>query len=377
MKTFLDANFLLTNKVAEKLYHDIASKMPIIDYHNHLPPNEIANNRQYANISQAWLNEDHYKWRAMRANGIDEHYITRNASDKEKFLKWGATVPYTLRNPLYHWTHLELQGYFDIHELLNKENASSIYEITSAILQKPDMSCQGILKQKNVEALCTTDDPIDDLAHHQFIKKNNAYTKVFPTFRPETAISISDLSYINKLSGVTKINIKSTDDLLEALQQRIDYFHNNGCRLSDISFEKFPELTSEIEAKISFKRFLNKQQLTPKQKENTQAYLLIEVCKLYHKKNWTQQFHIGVVRNNNSRAKNKLGPDTGFDSMSDVLQGHALMHFLDRMDSADQLAKTILYNLNPRDNDLFANAIGNFQGGKIAGKIIPAEKIQL
>ncbi len=369
MKTFLGADFLLTNSIAEKLYHEVAANLPIIDYHNHLPPNEIAENRQYDNISQAWLNEDHYKWRAMRANGINEHYITGNASDKEKFLKWGATVPFTLRNPLYHWTHLELKTYFGIDNLLNQHSAESIYEATSIMLQNPEMSCQGLLKFKNVEALCTTDDPIDNLEHHKSIKDSNCKTKVFPTFRPEKAISVNDLSYLNKLSEVVKIEIKTTDDLLEALKQRIDYFHKHGCRLSDISFEKFPELLNEKEAIEDFKKFLAGKPLLPYKRENVQAYLLVEVCKLYHAKGWTQQFHVGVLRNNNTRAKNLLGADTGFDSMSDVLQGSALLRFLDHLDITDQLTKTIIYNLNPRDNDLFANAIGNFQGGGIAGKI--------
>ncbi len=369
MKAFLGEDFLLNNKIALELYHNTAAKMPIIDYHNHLPPDQIAQNKQFQNISKAWLDGDHYKWRAMRANGINETFITGNASDKDKFLKWAETVPYTLRNPLYHWTHLELKNYFDIDVLLNPTSAEEIYATTKTLLSQPKRSCQGLLQMKNVELLCTTDDPIDNLEYHQSIAKSNCKTKVFPTFRPEKSLLLDDLNYLNKLASLAKIQIINCDSFLEAIANRINYFHENGCRLSDISFETIPVCSNKKDAEINFKKYLNGKKLLDSEKKNIQAYLLTEICKLYHNKGWTQQFHIGVIRNTNTRAKLTLGANTGFDTISDTLHIHAFIKLLDDLEKTDQLAKTIIYNLNPRDNSLFATAIGNFQGNNIPGKI--------
>ena len=369
MKAFLGEDFLLNNKIALELYHNTAAKMPIIDYHNHLPPDQIAQNKQFQNISEAWLDGDHYKWRAMRANGINETFITGNASDKDKFLKWAETVPYTLRNPLYHWTHLELKNYFDIDVLLNPTSAEEIYATTKTLLSQPKRSCQGLLQMKNVESLCTTDDPIDNLEYHQSIAKSNCKTKVFPTFRPEKSLLLDDLNYLNKLASLAKIQIINCDSFLEAIANRINYFHENGCRLSDISFEAIPVCSNKKDAEINFKKYLNGKKLLDSEKKNIQAYLLTEICKLYHNKGWTQQFHIGVIRNTNTRAKLTLGANTGFDTISDTLHIHAFIKLLDDLEKTDQLAKTIIYNLNPRDNSLFATAIGNFQGNNIPGKI--------
>lgn len=369
MKAFLGEDFLLNNKIALELYHNTAAKMPIIDYHNHLPPDQIAQNKQFQNISKAWLDGDHYKWRAMRANGINETFITGNASDKDKFLKWAETVPYTLRNPLYHWTHLELKNYFDIDVLLNPTSAEEIYATTKTLLSQPKRSCQGLLQMKNVESLCTTDDPIDNLEYHQSIAKSNCKTKVFPTFRPEKSLLLDDLNYLNKLASLAKIQIINCDSFLEAIANRINYFHENGCRLSDISFEAIPVCSNKKDAEINFKKYLNGKKLLDSEKKNIQAYLLTEICKLYHNKGWTQQFHIGVIRNTNTRAKLTLGANTGFDTISDTLHIHAFIKLLDDLEKTDQLAKTIIYNLNPRDNSLFATAIGNFQGNNIPGKI--------
>ena len=368
MKAFLGDDFLLSNKIAEVLYHEYAANTPILDYHNHLSPEDIACDRQFGSITQAWLKGDHYKWRAMRANGIEEQFITGEACDIDKFSKWAETVPYTLRNPLYHWTHLELRRYFGIDKLLNETTASQIFAQTGEMLKRPDLSCRAMLTKMNVAALCTTDDPIDDLKYHQQINSSTFECKVYPTFRPEKVLRLDDVSYINHLSHITNSDIKNVDDLLAALSNRIDYFHDHGGRLADISFETLPLLVSVDDAEKTFKKYLANQVISKDERENAQAYLIAETCKLYHAKGWTQQFHLGVIRNNNSRALKGLGTDTGFDSMGDQLHGQRLAQFLDRLDTTDQLAQTIIYNLNPRDNELFATMCGNFQGG-IPGKI--------
>ncbi|MEM6643508.1 MAG: glucuronate isomerase [Bacteroidota bacterium] len=368
MKAFLDDNFLLSNRTAEKLYHDIAEELPIIDYHNHLSPGDIANDRQFENLTKAWLEDDHYKWRAMRANGIAEEYITGSCSDNKKFNKWAETVPYTLRNPLYHWTHLELKRYFGIEQLLNSNTAESIYLKAGEMLQDHVYSCRNLLRSKRVELLCTTDDPTDDLHYHQAIAKSDCEIHVLPTFRPDKAINLQSTDYIQELSDVTNTQIDTVDDLLAALRLRINYFHENGCRLADISFEQLPTLTSAVNASNTFLKWIKGKNIDVKDAENLQAFLLFEVCKIYHELGWTQQFHLGVVRNTNTLAFQLLGPDTGFDTISDASQGQSLLSFLDHLESTDQLAKTILYNLNPRDNYLFATAVGNFQKD-VPGKI--------
>ncbi len=374
MKEFLGKEFLLTNKVAEELYFNYAQKMPIIDYHNHLPPQQIAENRQFTTITEAWLEGDHYKWRAMRANGINEKHITGNAPDKEKFLKWGATAPLTLRNPLYHWSHLELQRYFGINELLNHKTASSIYDSTSEKLQTAEFSCQSLLSQMNVKLLCTTDDPADNLAYHQQIEKSNFNSKVLPTFRPDKALGVDNPvtynAYLLKLEESTKSSIKTLDDLLLALQNRIDFFNQHGCRLSDLGFNTIPMLSADNAGLASnFEKVRAGKTLTHTQTEQLQAYILLELCKMYHAKGWAQQFHLGALRNTNDRGLRELGSDTGYDSIGDFNHAIPLSKFLNTLDNTNQLAKTILYNLNPRDNDLFATMAGNFNDGHTVGKI--------
>ncbi len=374
MKKFLGEDFLLTNKVAEELYFNHAQKIPIIDYHNHLLPQQIADNKQFNNITEAWLEGDHYKWRAMRANGIDEKYITGNATAKDKFLKWGETAPQTLRNPLYHWSHLELQRYFGIKELLSPKTASDIYDGTNEMLRTSGFSCQGLLNKMHVKLLCTTDDPADNLAHHQQIAKSSFAIKVLPSFRPDKALGVDKPTtynkYLNTLEKSAGTAINTLDNLLEALQKRIDFFDVNGCRISDLGFNTIP-LLSDNNSGISsnFEKVRAGKSLTSFETEQLQAYILLELCKMYHAKGWTQQFHLGALRNNNERGLRELGPDSGYDSIGDFNHAIPLSKFLNTLDNTNQLAKTILYNLNPRDNDLFATMTGNFNDGNIKGKI--------
>lgn len=374
MKKFLDDSFLLTNQVAEELYHLHAKDMPIIDYHNHLSPEDIANNRKFSNLSEGWLDGDHYKWRALRANGIDEQYITGNASDEDKFQKWADTVPYTLRNPLYHWTHLELQRYFGITDILNSQSAKDIYKETNRQLQLPSHSCTGLLDLMNVKVLCTTDDPTDDLSYHQQIKKQNLNFKVFPSFRPDKAMGFDDPknyeTYLHKLEAASGVTIKTLDDLLQALQNRIDFFHEQGGRVSDLGFNQIPNIDLDnTDLDSNFKKVLSGNSLTSEEVDLLQGQVLTELCKMYHAKGWVQQFHLGALRNNNERGLRELGPDTGFDSMGDFNQGVRMSRFLNNLDNSDQLTKTVVYNLNPVHNDLFATMMGNFNDGKIVGKM--------
>ncbi len=374
MKEFIGRNFLLSNTIAEELYFNHAEKMPVIDYHNHLIPQQIAEDKQFENITEAWLKGDHYKWRAMRANGIDEKYITGNATAKNKFLKWGETTPHTLRNPVYHWSHLELQRYFGIKELLNGKSASNIYDIATEKLQTSGFSCRGLLTQMNVKLICTTDDPADDLAYHREIAKSGFNIKVLPTFRPDKALGVNDpesyKAYLLKLEDSTRSSIKTLDDLLNALQNRIDFFDANGCRVSDLGFNTIP-LLSDNNSNISstFEKVRAGKTLAQPETEQLQAFILLELCKMYHAKGWAQQFHLGALRNNNDRGLRELGPDTGYDSIGDFNHAIPLSKFLNTLDNTNQLAKTILYNLNPRDNDLFATMAGNFNDGHTVGKI--------
>lgn len=375
MRKFLDHNFLLQSSTAELLYHEFANPMPIIDYHNHLPPQDIASNRQFKNLTQAWLEGDHYKWRAMRSNGIAEKYCTGEATDEEKFSQWALTVPQTLRNPLYHWTHLELQRYFDISDLLNPQTAPKIYEVASAQLQQPEFSTQQLLQKMKVEVICTTDDPIDSLEYHQKIASKGLSFGVFPTFRPDKSIlGIRDTSffnpYLDQLSETTGIEIRKLSDLKGALAQRADFFHQLGCRLSDHGLEYIPYIQStDIEVTGIFDKARTAQTLTQEEIQKYQFHLLVFLGQLYHSKGWTQQFHLGAIRNNNTRMMQMLGPDTGFDSIGDFTQVAALIRFLDALDTDNRLPKTILYNLNPRDHEAFATLIGNFNDGSIPGKI--------
>jgi glucuronate isomerase len=374
MKPFLDENFLLQTRTAEKLYHDYAKQVPIIDYHNHLPPNEIAEDKLFKNLTQIWLYGDHYKWRGMRIFGIDEKYITGNASDYEKFEQWAKTVPYTLRNPLYHWTHMELQRYFGIHKLLEPKTARDIYDSATEMLSQPDFSVRELLRKMNVEILCTTDDPTDDLHFHKQTAESGFEIKVFPAWRPDKSMAVDNPvsynQYLDKLSEVSGVEIKSYATLLDALQKRHDFFAEMGSRVSDHGIEEFyaEDYTQQEVDQI----FLNvRKGESPNRQESLKikSALMVEFGKMDHAKGWVQQFHYGAIRNNNGRMFRTLGPDTGWDSIGDFRVAQSLAKFLDRLDSTDQLAKTIIYNINPADNDMVATMTGNFNDGSVAGKV--------
>ncbi|MET1056767.1 MAG: glucuronate isomerase [Pedobacter sp.] len=374
MKPFLDENFLLESQTAQELYHQFAKDMPIIDYHCHLPPDQIAEDKNFENLTQVWLYGDHYKWRAMRANGVDEAYITGNKSDWEKFEKWAETVPYTLRNPLYHWTHLELQRYFDIYDILSPATARKIYDECTAKLQTPEYSVRSLLKKMNVVTVATTDDPCDDLAHHQKIKADGFDVKIRPAFRPDKAMNADDLialnAYIAKLEKVNGAEIKTYREYLAALKRRHDYFAENGCVLSDHGLEQlYAENYTEDEVEAIFLKIGAGDTLTKTEILQFKSAMLHVFAVWDHEKNWVQQYHIGALRDNNTRMLKNLGPDTGLDSIGDFSQGAALSKFMNRLDTGNQLAKTIIYNLNPADNELIATMIGNFNDGTIAGKI--------
>ena len=374
MKKFLDENFLLQNKTAQQLYHDFAKQMPVIDYHNHLPPEQIANDINFENLTQAWLYGDHYKWRAMRTNGINERFCTGDASDYEKFQNWAATVPYTLRNPLYHWTHLELQRYFNIDKILNAETAKEIYEEASAKLKTPEYAVRNLLRKMNVKVLCTTDDPTDSLEHHQKIKADGFEIKILPAYRPDKAMNVDDAAtfntYVNKVEKVSGISVSSYADYLKALKARHDFFAANGCSVSDHGLEQlYAEDYTDAEIKSSFDKIRSGRELHHSENIKFKSAMLVEFAKWDCEKGWVQQYHLGALRNNNARMLGKLGADTGWDSIGDFSQGRALSKFLNKLDSTDQLAKTIIYNLNPADNELMATMIGNFNDGSVAGKI--------
>ena len=374
MKQFIDENFLLNNKTAETLYHEFAKEMPIIDYHCHLPPDQIAEDKNFENLTQVWLYGDHYKWRAMRANGIDEAYITGNKSDWEKFEKWAETVPYTLRNPLYHWTHLELQRYFDVHDILSPATAKKIYDECTAKLQTPEYSVRNLLRKMNVLTVATTDDPIDHLAYHQQLKNDGFEVKVLPAFRPDKAMNADDVTalniYIGKLETVYGGAIQDFRTYLGALKSRHDYFAANGCVLSDHGLEQlYAEQYTMEEVSLIFDKIRSAATLTAQEILQFKSAMLYEFAVWDNEKGWVQQYHIGALRDNNSRMLQTLGPDTGLDSIGDFAQGAALSKFLNRLDTDNKLTKTIIYNLNPADNELIATMIGNFNDGSVAGKI--------
>lgn len=374
MKPFLNEHFLLQTETAKTLYHEYAASQPIIDYHCHLPPAAIEEDVNFENLTKIWLDGDHYKWRAMRTFGIDEKYITGDAPDKEKFMKWAETVPYTIRNPLYHWTHMELKNYFGIDKLLNPQTAEEIYDKCSADLQKSEFSTRSILNRMNVHVVCTTDDPVDDLKHHQRIKKDPFGVKILPAFRPDKAYAFDDPeqynSYLNQLSSSSDSEINTLSDLYDALQKRIDFFHDNGCKLADHGLEKIYHADlSESELNQAFKQIRKGNTLNPAQKHGLTYAILIELGKMYDEKNWVQQYHLGALRNTNDRMLKELGPDTGFDSIGDFSQSRTLSRFLNQLDSTDQLAKTVLYNLNPSDNEVMASMIGNYNDGSVKGKM--------
>lgn len=374
MKEFLDDNFLLHTKTAQILYHDYASQMPIIDYHCHLPQQQIAENTQFENISRVWLNGDHYKWRAMRTNGVDESYITGEQSDREKFRKWAETVPYTLRNPLYHWTHLELRRYFGITELLSPATADRIFDETQEKLQSSEYRVRGLLQKMNVRVICTTDDPIDTLDFHSQLHEEEYEIRVLPAFRPDAAMSLEDggkfKQYVSKLAKVVDGSISSYDEYIHALKQRHDFFAQMGCSVSDHGLEEiYADEFTDSEIRQIFDKAIAGEDITPAEHRQFKSAMLLLFGQWDAEKGWVQQYHLGALRNNNSRMLNTLGPDTGWDSIGDFSQARNLSKFLDRLDSNNQLAKTILYNLNPSDNELMATMVGNFNDGSVAGKI--------
>lgn len=374
MKKFIDENFLLQNKTAQTLYHEFAKPMPVIDYHNHLPPEQIASDINFENLTQAWLYGDHYKWRAMRTNGVHEKYCTGNATDYEKFEQWAATVPYTLRNPLYHWTHLELQRYFDIDTILNAGTAKAVYEEASAKLQTPEYSVRNLLRKMKVEVLCTTDDPADMLEYHNKIRQDGFEIKILPAFRPDKAMNADDAAafnaYVNRIETVSGIAVSSYTDYLAALKSRHDFFATLGCTVSDHGLEEiYAEDYTESEIKNIFDNIRSGKMLSYSDNVKFKSAMLVEFAKWDCEKGWVQQYHLGALRNNNSRMLRQLGADTGWDSIGDFSQAKALARFLNKLDANDQLGKTILYNLNPADNELMATMIGNFNDGSVAGKI--------
>ncbi len=374
MKSFIHDDFLLYSKTARDLYHGYAEKMPIFDYHCHIPPQDIAIDRQFANLTQIWLYGDHYKWRAMRTNGVDEKFCTGNATDLEKFEKWAETVPQTLRNPLYHWTHLELKRFFGIDLLLNPQTARKIWDECNAKLNTKEYSVRNIIRMANVHTICTTDDPVDTLEHHQAIRASGFEVNVLPAWRPDKAMMVEDPAvfnaYIGKLESAAGMEIQEYDSFMEALEKRHHFFHESGCRLSDHGIETaYAEEYTLGEIREIFRKIRNGKNLTQQEILKFKSAMLVEFGIMDYRRGWTQQFHLGALRNNNSRLFRLLGPDTGFDSIGDFEIARPLSRLLDRLDSNNQLAKTILYNLNPRDNELIATMIGNFQDGTFPGKI--------
>jgi glucuronate isomerase len=376
MKTFMTESFLLSNNTAGRLYRVHAKGQPIIDYHCHLPVKEIAENRKFENLTQIWLYGDHYKWRAMRANGVDERYCTGDASDWEKFLAWADTVPKTLRNPLYHWTHMELRRPFGItKKLLNRDTAKEIWDECNAQLALDEFSTRGILKQMNVRLVCTTDDPTDTLEYHEAIARDEKFgVQVLPAFRPDKGMAVENTKafadWVDRLAGVTNATIGNYDDYLSALKKRHDYFHAHRCRLSDHGVEAvYSEEYTESEIGSIFKKAIKGKQLSPEEIAKFKSAMLFEFGKMDHEKGWVQQFHIGALRNTNARMFGTLGPDTGFDTIGDFEIARPLVKLLSRLDNENSLAKTILYNLNPRDNELMAAVTGNFQDGSVSGKM--------
>ena len=381
MKTFMNKDFLLQTETAQKLFHEQAENLPIIDYHCHLNPKEVAEDHRFSSITELWLGGDHYKWRAMRSNGVDEKYITGNASDWEKFQKWAETMPYCMRNPLYHWTHLELRTAFGINKLLNANTAREIFEECNEKLKEPGFSARGLMQRYKVEVVCTTDDPADTLEYHkayadnvQCSMINVQCTKVLPTWRPDKAMAIDNpknyRAYIEKLGETAGRNISTYEELLDVLQERHDFFASMGCRLSDHGINEFyAEDFTETEIKQIFQNVLGGKQPTADEVIKFRSALLLEFARQDAKAGWTQQFHYGPMRNNNSRMFRQLGPDTGYDSIGTFNTAEAMSRFLDKLDSEGNLAKTILYCINPADNEMIATMIGNFQEGPTPGKI--------
>ena len=374
-KKFINNDFLLKTDAAKKLYHDFAKEMPIFDYHCHLSPADIAGDRAYDNITQIWLYGDHYKWRAMRSNGVDEKYCTGDAGDFDKFKAWAETVPHTLRNPLYHWTHLELARYFGIDDmLLDGNTAEKIYKLAGDLLKTKEFSVRSLLKKMNVKVICTTDDPLDSLEHHIKIKKEGFEIKVLPTFRPDKGMAVESVElfngWVDKLQEVADTDITDYNSYLVAIKKRHDFFHEVGCRVSDHGLETiYAQDYADKEIDAIFNKIRSKKALTDLEILKFKSAIMIEFALMDNEKGWTQQIHYGVLRNNNTRLFKKLGPDTGFDSIGDFEIGKSFVNFFDKLDMNNKLPKTIIYNINPRDNELIATMIGNYQDGSVPGKM--------
>jgi len=374
MKKFMDEEFLLQGDAASRLYHDYAENEPIFDYHSHLPPQQIADDINFQNLAQAWLAGDHYKWRGMRSNGIAEKYCTGEASDEQKFAKWAETVPHTLRNPLYHWTHLELRRYFGVEQLLNTETAKGIYGTCSEMLRSPEFSVRNLLKRSNVKAVCTTDDPADSLEHHRKIAEDGFDVKVWPTFRPDAAMNADDVPawnvYVDRLAQSADMLIDSYSALIDALKARHDFFAEMGCCVSDHGLDTaYSEDFKESEIEKIFSRLRSGKEISLEELRKFKSAVMLECGRMDAEKGWVQQLHIGALRNNNTRLFESLGRDIGCDSIHDAPMAVSLSRFLDKLDQDGRLPKTILYNLNPRDNELLATMIGNFQDGTVPGKM--------
>jgi glucuronate isomerase len=374
MKGFNTAGFLLNNSMAIELYNKAAIDTPIFDFHCHLDPQEIWENKSFENITQVWLGGDHYKWRTMRMNGVRERYITGEASDWEKFSAWAETVPNLIGNPIYHWAHMELKTYFGIDKLLSPETAEEIWEECNAKLQTEDFKPRAFIKRSNVKFIGTTDDPVSTLEYHSLLQNDPSfYTNIAPTFRPDGAMFIERPAFkgwLEKLTAVTGTNVASLDDLLKALKERVDFFDQNGCRASDHDIPKMVDKeTTKQEAETIFNKALNGETLTEDELLSYRWFLLTEVGKMYAEKQWVMQLHMGALRNNNTRMKERLGGDIGFDSIGDQVSAFALSRFLDNLDKQEKLPRTVLFNLNPNDNDILAGMMGNFYEEGVPGKV--------
>ncbi|WP_096439651.1 glucuronate isomerase [Alteribacter populi] len=374
MTALIHDDFMLNTEAAKRLYHEYAKEMPIFDFHCHLSPEEIATDKKFESISEIWLHGDHYKWRAMRTLGVKEELITGEASDREKFKAWAKVVPYTIGNPLFHWTHLELKRYFGINRLLTEETSDDIWEQLNEMLQTPEFSSQKIIEKSNVKAICTTDDPIDTLKFHESIDDNKSFqTKVLPTFRPDKIVNVeseSFIHYIHKLGATEEVTITSYKDLLKVIETKAHYFNKRGCCVSDHGLNIFPfSMCTYDEASAIFKKLILGEKVSRIEVDKYKTYTLVFLGKLYHSLGWVMQLHLGAIRSNNDRMFKRVGPDTGFDSIHDYQLASSLNGYLNELDKEDQLPKTIIYNLNPSQNYVVATTIGNFQREGVKGKI--------
>ena len=371
---FLTDDFILQGKAAQRLYHNHVKGLPIIDYHCHLPPDEIASDKQFANLTEIWLKGDHYKWRAMRTLGIPEHLITGDATDEEKFMAWSKIVPQTVRNPLFHWSHMELKNVFGVKEYLDEKSAPSIYRHCNELLKQPSHKTRSILNSFNVEYIGTTDEPWDSLAYHQQLATENFSIRVSPSFRPDKILQIDNkeafFRNLHSLENSSGITVKDISSLLQAIQNRVDFFHANGCRVSDHGLTQMPgKFVFSKSLETEFASFVTDKKGVYSDPDTFMGYVLMELAKMYHAKDWVQQFHLGPIRNNNTRLGNKLGADSGFDSIGDFPQALKMSVFFDELDQTDQLAKTVIYNINPSDNEVLATMLGNFNDGSVKAKM--------